>query len=227
MSAISIQRLGAALIIVVAMHSGAWAQEHSPPVVPPTFDPSKNVLDLVLAAVKRLDDVMGASVKRQDDLRDAEIKYQNAMREAETRRVNELAAQKQGFDLELARGIRANQDANALLLATSVRELKTDTSDRIAKLEQFANEQRGRSSATDPAYTKLLEDVRALSTSRADIAGVGSGRSDMIGWLFGGLAALGAVIAVLAFARRHPAPSPVDPVMAEILRELVKSRSSA
>jgi hypothetical protein len=38
------------------------------------IDPTKNVLDLVLAAVKRLDDIMELSLKRQDDLRLAQEK---------------------------------------------------------------------------------------------------------------------------------------------------------
>jgi hypothetical protein len=91
-------------------------------MVGPTVDPTKNVLDLVQAAIKR-----------QDDLRDAE-----------TRRVNELAAQKQTFDLELAKVLRANQDAASTLLATQLKEVKNDLSDRTAKLEQFRWETGGK-----------------------------------------------------------------------------------
>lgn len=108
-------------------------------------DPSKNVLDALLAAVTRLNDLMNAAEKRDNDLRAVDIKYQDALREAETRRVNELAAHKQNFDSELARIIRADQDSNALLLAGQVKDLKVDTGDRMSKLEEFANQQRGRS----------------------------------------------------------------------------------
>lgn len=154
-------------------------------------DPSKNVLDSLLAAVTRLNDLLAAGFRRQDDLRDAE-----------TRRVDQLAAQKQVFDLELARGIRANADANALLLATQVRELKTDTSDRITKLEQFANEQRGRSSATDPAATQAYDDVRKLLAKQADTSGQGIGQSNMFGWIVAGLMLL---VALAALFLRNPA----------------------
>jgi hypothetical protein len=88
------------------------------------IDPTKNVLDLVQAAIKR-----------QDDLRDAE-----------TRRLNELAAQKLMFDLELAKVLRANQDAASTLLATQLKEVKNDLSDRTAKLEQFRWESGGQRS---------------------------------------------------------------------------------
>ena len=66
------------------------------------------------------------------------------MREAETRRINELAAQKLTFDLELAKILRANQDAAATLLATQLKEVKNDLSDRTAKLEQFRWESGGK-----------------------------------------------------------------------------------
>lgn len=103
----------------------------------PTFgpiDPTKNVLDLVRAE----------SV-RQDGLRDAE-----------TRRINELAAQKQLFDLELARVLRANQDAASLLLATQLKEVKNDLSERTAKLEQFRWETGGSSRSLKEGWGYLI-----------------------------------------------------------------------
>jgi len=88
-------------------------------------------------------------------LRDADTRRINELRDAETRRINELAAQKQIFDLELARVIRANVDSSALLLATQLKEVKNDLSDRTAKLEQF----------------------------RWESGGAGTGRSDVAGWV--------------------------------------------
>ena len=98
------------------------------------IDPTKNVLDN-FAALKEM--LAG--------LRTADNKYQNDMREAETRRINELASQKLTFDLELAKILRANQDAAATLLATQLKEVKNDLSDRTAKLEQFRWESGGKS----------------------------------------------------------------------------------
>src|SRR5207344_721034 len=141
------------------------------------IDPTKNVLDLVLAAVKRLDDIIALVVKREDDMREADSRFQTAMRkagdelqtalreaesrrvndlrDAETRRLDQLATNKQIFDLELARVNRSNVDASALLLATQVKELKTDSADRTGKLEQFANEQRGRASGGNEVWALL------------------------------------------------------------------------
>jgi hypothetical protein len=98
------------------------------------IDPTKNVLDLVRA-----------ESKYQDAMRVAEDKYQNALREAEMRRINELAIQKQTFDLELAKVLRANQDAASTLLATQLKEVKTDLSDRTSKLEQVRDQNVGKS----------------------------------------------------------------------------------
>lgn len=98
------------------------------------IDPTKNVLDNFAALKEML-----------AELRTADNKYQNDMREAETRRLNELSAQKLTFDLELAKILRANQDAAATLLATQLKEVKNDLSDRTSKLEQFRWETGGKS----------------------------------------------------------------------------------
>jgi len=98
------------------------------------IDPTKNVLDNFAALKEML-----------AELRTADNNFQNHMREAETRRINELAAQKLTFDLELAKILRANQDAAATLLATQLKEVKNDLSDRTSKLEQFRWETGGKS----------------------------------------------------------------------------------
>lgn len=89
----------------------------------PTVDPTKNVLDLVGAAVERLNDLALAYEKhviqidrRQDDLRvdtresftrelDAVRAFEQALRGAETRRLNEIAA----LDRAYAKEIRDNE----------------------------------------------------------------------------------------------------------------------
>jgi hypothetical protein len=135
-------------------------------------DPSKNVLDALLAAVTRLNDLMVAAAKRSDDLRKADNQYQTSMREAETRRVDQLGAQKQVFDLELARINRANADASALLLASQVKELKTDSAERMGKLEEFANQQRGRSSGSSDTVGWIAAGVFGVLMLLVAIAGL-------------------------------------------------------
>lgn len=148
-----------AIIGLLLLTLPASAQETPVPLPSPSrpggaaIDPSENVKALSEAANKR-----------QDDLRLMESKYQNAMRDAETRRVNELAAQKQLFDLELARVLRANVDSAALLLSTQLKEVKTDLSDRTSKLEQFRWESGGRGAGIGDAYGWMLAGIMALVT---------------------------------------------------------------
>lgn len=181
-------------------------------------DPTKNVLDLVEAAIRRQDDLRLAEAKFQDALRGAEARFGAAMRDAdarrlnelrdaETRRINELTSQKQIFDLELARVIRANVESSTLLLATQVKEVKTDLSDRTAKLEQFRWESGGRTSATDPVYVDLLKEVKALSLARSDLSGRSTGQGEVVAYIFAAImAVVGIVGLVLTFSNRH-APS--------------------
>lgn len=141
----------------------------------PAIDPTENVLSLV-----------DAESKYQNGMREGEARFQNAMREAETRRLNELASQKQTFDLELARVLRANQDASSMLLATQLKEVKTDVTDRTAKLEQFRWETGGRTSVSDPATAEALEKLAAavsgLKAGDETSKGRNLGRNDVIGW---------------------------------------------
>jgi hypothetical protein len=107
----------------------------SPPSEPKTIiDPTKNVLDLVAAG--RIADAK---------LREADVRFNDSMAKAEKERLDQLAAQKLMFDLELAKVLRANQDAASTLLATQLKEVKNDLSDRVSKLEQFRWETGGKS----------------------------------------------------------------------------------
>lgn len=137
-----------AVCIVVAglvCPASAFAQAPGTPI-----DPTKNVLDLV-----------AAQEKLRDSLRDADNRFQAALRDAETRRVNELATQKQQFDLELSKLLREGAEKQATLLATQLKEVKTDLSDRVARLEQFRWESGGRGDVVSwlPALMALLISV--------------------------------------------------------------------
>jgi hypothetical protein len=163
-------RAAAAALILLLLAAPAWGQVDSTSRPPAggapgigvdshgggVVDPTKNVLDLVLAAVKRLDDLAAEWTRRQDDLRDRESRYQSAMRDGETRRIDQLAAQKQAFDFELARILKANSDSASLLLATQLAEVKRDLSERTAKLEQFRWESGGQNSGRGDAWALMV-----------------------------------------------------------------------
>src|SRR4029453_7160503 len=112
------------------------------------IDPTKNVLDLVAAQEKLL--LM---------LRETDLKHLNDMRDAETRRVNELAAQKMMFDLEMARSLRAGQDAASTLLATQLKEVKTDIQSELRSLNQFRWESGGKLSGAAGLWAGIIAIV--------------------------------------------------------------------
>ena len=175
-------------LLFIFTASSAVAQDPRPGVAVDSkggqvIDPTKNVLDLVnaeskyqdamrLAEAKYQNSLREADARRLNDLRESDTRRLNELREAEVRRLNDLAAQKKEFDLELARVIQTNTNSSTLLLATQVKELKTDSSERMAKLEQFRWESGGR----------------------------GTGQGDLVGWAFLGLGIL--VAAVGLFYRR-------------------------
>jgi hypothetical protein len=102
---------------------------------PVPIDPTKNVLDLVQAAIRR-----------QDDLRDAE-----------TRRINELAMQRRYYE-EIIEGMRAN---SLKLLAEQLREHKADSGGRTALLEQFRWETGGKGTGVNAAAGWVLSLILA------------------------------------------------------------------
>ena len=161
-------KLAAALVVVFLAAGPAAAQGVTPDPVNESsvggnaVDPTKNVLDLVRA-----------ESKYQDAMREAESRFRDAMREAETRRINQLAEQKQHFDLELARILRTNQEAASTLLATQLQEVKNDLSARTAELEQF----------------------------RWETGGRGTGRNDIVGWIVAAVAVAASAGALLATYR--------------------------
>ncbi len=68
--------------------SGPSTDRHNDPVV----DPTKNVLDLVLAAVQRQDDLREAESRHVRELSTLRAEYQEALRNAETERINAIRA---------------------------------------------------------------------------------------------------------------------------------------
>ncbi len=116
------------------------------------IDPTKNVLDLV-----------EAERKHRDSLRRADIEFQNAMREAETRRINELAAQALTFNHKMADVLRANQDAASTLLATQLKEVKSDLQVELRSLNQFRWETGGKTAGINSVGALIIGAAMVIS----------------------------------------------------------------
>lgn len=67
----------------------------------PTIDPTKNVLQLVEAAVKRMDDLLIAAVIRMNDIHELAFKRTDDLRGAEFTRVNELMGLRATYEEKL------------------------------------------------------------------------------------------------------------------------------
>lgn len=144
-------RLIAGLFTLV-LCSTAYGQT-APPLAPSTqpakapvdsFDPSKNVLDTVIA---------------QEKYQNLAREYEAKLRETEMRRIKELGEQKERYDLNLATILRANLDASTLLLATQLKDVKQDFNERMAKQEQFRFESTGKTSGTNNLWSVLAVGI--------------------------------------------------------------------
>jgi hypothetical protein len=98
------------------------------------IDPTKNVLDLVEAAIRR-----------QDDLREAEAKYQNYARDAEAKRTDQLLAQARAYDERIANMLAKSVETSSGLLSTALSEMRAQLGVRISELERFRYETSGKS----------------------------------------------------------------------------------
>lgn len=138
------------LLLALLLAGPAFAQSTA---VPP-IDPTKNVLDLV-----------NAESKFQNSSREYEAK----IREVEMRRIKELSEQKEKYDAELAKILRANQDDASKILSTQLKEIKTDLSDRMSKQERFQYETAGRSTGASDLWI-LLASIIGLLIGGAGVA---------------------------------------------------------
>lgn len=172
----------------------------------PAFDPSKNVLDLVEAAVLRLDDLRAAETRRQDDMRAQSEKhtaemarlnsdYQEKLRDAEAKRIDAIravdvnavaVASGRAADQAtvLANQVQVSADALRSLVATTQSALAAqhaastaEITKRLTELERAKYEGAGRSTVADPMLTELVAEMKSLRESRASITGNTAGKS--------------------------------------------------
>jgi hypothetical protein len=227
---------GVALAVQIAVALPAWAQvdsgkEHRPGIAvdaggQPVIDPTKNVLDLVLAAVTRLNDLMAADRLRQDDLRIAT----KELFEARLKNVNELGELRSAHDREMLVVARDRLDSEAKLRAEFASILQAKETERLNAIRgvdtgaiALAND---RANATANALAKTVTDsaatlsalvastaaetnknvqqqftalstrIAALETGSSGAAGAGAGSAATIAYVLGGLTLLSLMIGV-------------------------------
>lgn len=192
----------------------------------PTVDPTKNVLDLVQAAVARLDDLRDAESRRLDERAAAErshireimkltAEYEDKLASAEAKRIDAIRAVDVGAVAVAAE--RATQQATVLAaqVATSAETLRTlvqtsatalatqqtaimePITTRIAALERTSYEGAGKAGVTDPQMALLLSEMRATREQIAQGSGVKQGSTDMRIVIFGTIAAIATIFGVI------------------------------
>ncbi len=146
-----------------------------------TIDPTKNVLDLVRAAISAQDSARDALEKLlnekvqglKDMLRvvtDAQVAYQNSQRDAETKRIDQLAQTRQEFQNTIRDMLAESVRTTSNLVSTQLVQIQATFDTRVTKLEAGAFTQAGKSSVADPqmsdALTRVTRDIMELRNSQ-------------------------------------------------------------
>lgn len=174
----------------------------------PTVDPTQNVLDLVLAAVKRIDDLREAETRRVNDLRLAESRrvdeqaelrtnYGEKLREAEAKRIDAIrvvdvnavavaseraAAQATVLATQVsqsAEALRALVASTAATFAQQSQNTAQQLTDRIALLEKVQYETTGRSGVSNPLEATRFDAItNTLEALSKEIGSLRESRSE-------------------------------------------------
>lgn len=159
----------------------------------PVVDPTRNVLDLVNAAVRRQDDLRTAEARHlrkeirraanyQHRLSALESKYRDRLFKAEQKRVDAIRA----TDTANAAADREKAAAQAAVLATQV--------SASAETLRLLVQQTAQTIATQFSQTtdRFTERLTAIEKTQNQSQGRGGGMSQIVAWIFGavGLVAL-------------------------------------
>lgn len=155
----------------------------------PVLDPTKNVLDLVEAAIKRQDDLRQMEALHQREIGDLRHEYEAELRKAETARIDAIRAVDVGA-VNRAAEVSATQAATlASQVATSAETLRA----QVAAAAQAAT------TALAAALEPIQKDIADLRKTQYEQAGQkaqtiesGTGSRAWIGLAIAGVAALSA-----------------------------------
>lgn len=193
----------------------------------PVIDPTQNVLDLVDAAVTRLDDlrvaenrrideVLAAGMRRTDDMAELRAHYEGLLSAAEAKRIDAIRAvdvnavavaseRASAAASVLASQVVASADALRALVASTAAtmaqqqaQLTTQFNERIAQLEKASYEGKGRSAYADPMFSELITEVKKLGATQSQTTGKSEGVS--VAWvaLLGGVSLISTLVALFS-----------------------------
>lgn len=178
-------------------------------------DPTGNVLLLVEAAVKRIDDLRSADMIRMNEQMVLRAEFASKLSEAEAKRIDAIRAV--DVNAVAVASERASQQATVLasqvstsaetlraLVATTatanaqqLSQITTQLTERLASLEKAQYEKTGGSAVTDPQMISALAEIKSMRETMFEKQGNGSGMRDVVGWIVAGIFLL---ISVVGFA---------------------------
>ena len=177
---------------------------------------SKEIFDAKLKAESNLnelrfkftDELRKATTERLDSEAKLRAEYTAIIAQTEKARVDAIRlVDKSAIDIQTSQGVttatalakavtesaevlRTQQARQAEDLRTTFTQGLGALTARIAALELGSAEGRGKQTYQDPALAELTRNVQLLVASRADQAGINTGRGDIVGWIAGGLGLL-------------------------------------
>jgi len=169
------------------------------------IDPTANVLLLVEAATKRLDDLREVEVRRMNDLAECRAACDEKLAEAEAKRLDAIRAvdasavaaateRATATATVLAKQVETSAETlrtlvstTAAALAAQLTQLSNRFDERLASVERYQYEGKGKQAVVDPMMVELVEQVKKLS------AGSEKGEGKSAGISMAWVVALGAV----------------------------------
>lgn len=158
-------------------------------------DPTYNVMQLVLAAVKRLDDLREADNRRIDETLHLRSEFYERLDTAESRRIDAIravdvnavavASERQAAAATvLANQVAQSADALRTLVSTTAaaiaeqqRQQMTAVTDRLTVVERSQYEGRGKELVGDPMMAEFIREMKTLRESQNVSRGKGEGFS--------------------------------------------------
>jgi hypothetical protein len=187
----------------------------------PVIDPTANVIALVEAESKRLDEARMAESKRVDEQMALRADYDEKLRQAEAKRIDAIravdvnavaVASQRAADqasvlanqvVQSAEALRTLVASTAATVAQSQQQLANTLSARLTTLEQAQYEGKGKQSFQDPTIAALAENVRKLVEVNATTSGARGASASTVAYVIAGISLLVTIAALFIKATGH------------------------
>jgi cobalamin biosynthesis Mg chelatase CobN len=175
----------------------------------PVLDPTKNVLDLVEAAIKRQDDLREAESRHVREVASLRAEYQAELRQAETDRINAIRA----VDVQAVQQAATVAETRATALANQVAASAEAMRSQVAAAAGAAAT--SLAAALEPVQKDIADLRRAQYEAQGQKTQVVEARSQMGGTttvIAAVIAAMVFLVGLYAATRRTPAVVPTPTV---------------